>query len=102
MASLPSRLSITSDSDGTAFVVGVIDMHTAESLADHLASMGSDSSVVLDLSGVDFVDSAGLRTILVAHRALADVGQRLELANVSSAVGRLLEITGLDDHLDVS
>ena len=101
MDSQPSRLSID-DSPDRLKVVGVVDSHTAGQLRDAIQSHGhTDSDLVLDLADVDFIDSSGLRIIVNAHSELEAAGRRLVLTHTSPAVARLLEITGLHEHLHV-
>jgi stage II sporulation protein AA (anti-sigma F factor antagonist) len=58
------------------------------------------SSVVLDCSGVAFLDSAGLGTLLATRERAEDLGVRLTVANPSPVVRRVLELTGTTQLLD--
>jgi anti-anti-sigma factor len=51
--------------------------------------------VVLDLNGVTFIDSAGLRSLLTVFRELRAEGGAPTLAGVSHPVQRVLELSGL-------
>ena len=97
----PSSLDLV-DGPGAGVVVatGVIDSHTADRLLDHLGSVEA-SDVALDLAGVDFIDSSGLRAIILSHQRRVDAGGALRLVALCPASARLLEITGLDDHLNI-
>jgi anti-anti-sigma factor len=70
-------------------------------LADEIDTLVHDgvTDVVLVLSGLGFIDSSGLRVIITADRDLAAQDGRLVLRAPSDNVRRLLEITGLLDHL---
>jgi anti-sigma B factor antagonist len=57
--------------------------------------------LVLDLRDLRFVDSAGLRVILVAHERSQQRGQAFALSRGSAQVDRLLSIAGLDEHLRI-
>jgi anti-sigma B factor antagonist len=59
------------------------------------AAAGGALPVVLDLAGVAFVDSSGLRALIEAERAVRGQGGRLVIARPSPAVARLLDMTGL-------
>ena len=85
--------------DGGLTLAGEIDAHTAPALA--AAIDGLDGDVVLDLAGVDFVDSSGLRVLIDAHQSVDQRGDALSLENPSTAVRRLLEISGVDEYLNV-
>lgn len=97
--SAPTPLSLTRTDNGLA-ATGEIDAHTAPALAEAIAECEGDT-VVLDLSGVEFVDSSGLRVLIEAHQTAADAGSTFQLAHPSPAVTRLLEISGVSDYLNV-
>ena len=82
-------------------LTGELDPHTAPMLADEFDSLTGEGvrSVVLVLSGLGFIDSSGLRVVIAADRDLTELGGRLVLRSPSETVRRLLDITGLLDHL---
>jgi anti-anti-sigma factor len=100
MSAEATRLDLTDDVDGTLVLVGEIDSYTAPALAERLA--GDPEVHVIDLAGVTFIDSSGLRILVEAHRSRVDSDATLTLRSPSAAVQRLLEISGLSSHLDVS
>lgn len=99
MTGSENLLVITPTDDGFA-VEGEIDAHTAPSLAEAVAD-AQRPKLSIDLSGVGFIDSSGLRVLIEAHRRAADAGGSLHLTRPSDSVRRLLAISGLDDYLDV-
>ena len=50
----------------------------------------------LDLSAVDFLDSSGLRALLVVQQAVASAGRQVRVVGSTPMIDRLLEITGLE------
>jgi anti-sigma B factor antagonist len=95
-----TRLDVSKDVDGALILAGEIDSYTAPELSEHL---GADPPVeVVDVAGVTFIDSSGLRVLVEAHQTRAAAGSRLVLRAPSSAVQRLLEISGLAGHLNVA
>ena len=56
--------------------------------------------VVVDMTLVDFLDSAGLAALFGANRLLLD-GQRLALANVPRRMHRVLQLTAVTTLMDV-
>lgn len=84
-------------------LAGELDPHTAPllqgSIDDVLAAGATD--LVLELSGLGFVDSSGLRVLIAAQHQLAEHGGTLSLRSPSETVLRLLEITGLVDHITI-
>lgn len=77
---------------------GDIDLATAPQLRQDLveASASGSTLVVLDLEGVDFLDSVGLSVIVGGHKRLRHEGRLLHLAAPSTIVRRVLGITRLD------
>jgi anti-sigma B factor antagonist len=99
-------LDVTTDDTGTTVsVVGELDPHTVPELEGLLTELigatPTPPRVTLELSGVRFVDSSGLRVILSAREGLLQQDARLVLRSPSDAVLRLLEITDLLGRLDV-
>jgi anti-sigma B factor antagonist len=82
-------------------VVGEIDAHTAPAITEAVTQTTS-SSLEIDLSGVDFVDSSGLRALIEAHQRFESNGGSLTLVRPSSVVARLFDISGVGDYLNVS
>ncbi|MFD5270924.1 STAS domain-containing protein [Streptomyces sp. NPDC058335] len=52
--------------------------------------------IVVDLSGVTFMDSSGINVLVAAHRAISDTEGWLRIAAAQTAVLRVLHIVGLD------
>lgn len=100
MAPEEARLDLTTDVDGALVLAGEIDSYTAPELAGRLAE--HPPVEVVDVAGVTFIDSSGLRVIVEAHQARSASGSRLVLRSPSAPVQRLLEISGLVGHLDVT
>jgi anti-anti-sigma factor len=73
-------------------LVGELDIATAET-AEQALQQGFD---VLDLYGLEFMDSAGVRILLGICRARRDP---LVVRGVTRAVRRILDITGICDML---
>jgi anti-sigma B factor antagonist len=65
------------------------------------AEIGKAPLVVLDLDGLSFVDSTGLRVILLAHERSRELDQEFAITPGSPQVQRLLSITSVTDHLRV-
>ncbi|MDQ7005615.1 MAG: STAS domain-containing protein [Acidobacteriota bacterium] len=57
--------------------------------------------VIFDLSGVNFVDSAGLGELVACHRSLDQLGGRLVLAAPRGKVRDLIELTRIGELLPV-
>jgi anti-anti-sigma factor len=57
------------------------------------------AAIGLDLRGLDFIDSTGIGTVVVAHRICHQVGVRLRLTAVSAFAARILGVVGVDAAL---
>jgi anti-sigma B factor antagonist len=78
-------------------VSGEIDIRTAPELRDVLAGVldkGGDQ-VVVDLEGVEFLDSTALSVMVGAHKRLVRKGGTLHLVCTREPILRVLTVTGL-------
>lgn len=94
------------DSDGGAHVIAVrgeIHVTTAPRFAEHLtgAIESGKTAVVLDMTGVEFIDSTGLTVLLNGLRLVRQRHGRLALVCTNPTVLRLFQITNLDDTFDI-
>lgn len=99
----PTGFSISSEVDGDSrrqFVVrGELDLATAPELEEALVSaIEAGDEVVLDLRELEFMDSSGVRVLVVAHTRGAG---RFSLiaADPKSPVTKILAISGLEPEL---
>lgn len=90
--------------DGHTSVTGEVDAHTVDQLVRWLVSAraGGELQVELDLSGIRFVDSAGLQALVQQTHEFHRHGGRLRLTGVPAAIQRLVRIAALDDQLDIA
>jgi anti-anti-sigma factor len=99
----PLVIEVADEGADTVFVLrGELDPHTAPSLRkeiDRVLGRGR-ALLVLDLAGLTFIDSSGLRVIISAHKEAAERGGKLALRAPSQTTRRLLDITGLLDHIE--
>lgn len=95
-----NRLNIDRTGDGRFDVVGEIDAHSAPALAAALEESTADT-IVVDMSGVTFMDSSGLRVLLALAERSTTGGRSLRIAQPSRPIMRLFEISGLVDHFDI-
>jgi anti-sigma B factor antagonist len=90
------------DAVAVVAVAGAVDMLTAPRLAQAIRSALDEKPValIIDLTVVDFLASAGMQVIVAAHEdAGSDV--RLVVAANGPATSRPLRITGIADFIDV-
>jgi anti-anti-sigma factor len=94
------------DAGGRLVVVarGELDLATAPELESVvMPPLNEGGSVVLDLRGLGFMDSTGVRVIVAAHLAAEESGGDFAIVRTPAdgPVGRVLEISGLDGVIDV-
>lgn len=84
------------------FVRGEIDIATAGRLRDAIEPhMGPAQTIVLDLSGVEFMDSSALHVLIQARTTLTADRGSLILRNPSRAAHRVLTVGGANDLLEI-
>ena len=77
-------------------VRGEIDASNSHRFGERLAAAaGEHGGVALDLGGVEFLESSGLRALLRARQEAADAGHPVHVVAASAPVRRLFEIMGL-------
>lgn len=78
---------------------GRLDMKSTLLIDAPLAALTtSEDRVLIDLSGVDFIASIGIRLLITNAKAMAARGARLVLCNAQPLVGKTLETVGIQ-HL---
>lgn len=90
------------DSSGVVLALsGELDLATAPQLDRRLRDLGEPrpGRLLLDLRGLEFMDSVGLASIIRAQRSADAHGHRLSLRRGASQVERLIELSGVGDHL---
>lgn len=87
----------TFNDNGTTTVVvrGEIDMLTATLLEAALADIPTGRALLVDMAGVGFMDSSGLKVVMTESHRRRGAGGSLRVVNESMVVTRLLEISGL-------
>lgn len=83
---------------------GRLDGSTSATADQHLTQLANEAAagkIVLDLAGLDYMSSAGLRVLLMAAKRAKSNGSRLSLAAPQPAVGQVLEISGFASILEI-
>ena len=101
-----ANLDFETTLDGTVAVIaptGELDLSGAAVLEDELDRLAAEpelGTVVLDLRGLEFMDSSGLRLVVLADMRAREAGRRFALVKGAETVHRVLEITRMSDRLD--
>jgi anti-anti-sigma factor len=89
---------VTATDDGWLIASGELDMVTAPELEAALLEGDYDG---VDLDAVTFMDVSGLRVLLTAARRAQAMGRRFAVARPGPMIRRLLELTAIDQSLDI-
>jgi len=98
------RVSVTGgDSYTVVALAGESDVYTYDQLRGALeseAAMGV-ALLIVDLSGLEFMDSTGVRVLLDIRVMMKDRGGKLALAQPQHTVARMLNLVGADQLIPV-
>ena len=83
-------------------IVGRLDTITAPTLDKTInEDIGGTKNLVLDLKGLEYISSAGLRVLLSAQKKMQKIGS-MTVTNVCAEVMEVLEMTGFADILVIA
>jgi anti-sigma B factor antagonist len=103
MQAMDFKMEATENGDGSARLVlrGELDLASGPRVQAELTRLReAGDAVTLDLTHLDFMDSAGLVAILGSVQAARDAHSTLEVERqLRPAVARLFELTRTDDFL---
>ena len=100
------KLEFQTTRNGSVAIVrptGELDLSGATVLEAELDRLAEDpelASVVLDMRELEFMDSSGLRLVVVADMRAREAGRRFALVRGGETVHRVFEITRMSDRLD--
>ena len=93
-------LSIEQELTGDGYTicrpVGELDAFTVSQFRQALAEIASSSRLVIDMSGVPFVDSAGLGALIGGIRRAREMGGNVVVVCNRASLVRTLRTTGFD------
>lgn len=91
----------TVDDTAICRVQGDVDAANAATLRESLVALTVHPKVVLDFSGVPFIDSAGLGCLIAGARRIHAADGDVVLSSARRAVHRLLHTVGMDRVLPI-
>jgi len=97
-----TRLSLQTSLAGRTAVIalaGELDIAGAAALERELAGLDA-GAVVVDLRGLGFMDSSGLRALAVAAQRAKRAGHRFALVPGAAQVMRVFDVTRMRERLD--
>ena len=85
----------------TIEIVGRLDTITAPALDKTInEDIGDTQNLVLDVKGMEYISSAGLRVLLAAQKKMQKIGS-MKVVNVCEEVMEVFEMTGFADILEI-
>jgi len=95
-----SDLEMTQDREDGVLIYtlgGRLDSNTAKTLEETLKQEldGGCQAMLIDLAGLDYISSAGLRVVLLAAKRLRASEGRFGLSNLKGEIRQVFEISGL-------
>ena len=98
---MPYELKLATNRRGLASIVklaGTLDLHGTPDFDREIDRLlrGDTREILVDLRGIEFMDSLGLRSLVRAHRLALRAGVPLWLVRGGAPVTQVLRMTGLD------
>jgi len=87
----------------TLVLNGRLDTTTSSLLAEEITpeALAEINELVMDMAGIDYVSSAGLRIILDAQKKMNQKNGKMTLVKVNGPVMEVFEMTGFSDILTI-
>jgi anti-sigma B factor antagonist len=104
LSSSPFEVTIEQRGDAVHVVMsGELDISTAQRLEDDLKRVEADrpATTVLDLQQLSFMDSTGLRLLIMADARARAEDRRLVIVRGNEMVQRVMRLTRLDERLTI-
>jgi anti-sigma B factor antagonist len=100
-------LSVEVHESGEAIVISVegeLDLASAPQLEEAMAraERAGASQLVVDLGRLKFIDMAGVRVLIAAHRRAEEADRRLLLVDVPTQIWRVMALARVDDLLPLA
>jgi anti-anti-sigma factor len=90
---MDGRFRVTVEPGGVVRVAGELDMATADEFARALQGLGS---VTIECSKLTFLDSSGIKVLVLAHRRAVENGWGFSMVGLCGAPLRVLQVVELE------
>lgn len=94
---------IVSEAVLTAYVSGEIDHHSAKGIREAIDSAlatYSPDTLVMDVSGITFMDSSGLGLVLGRYTRTSEAGIKFSVSGASGRIEKMFDMAGLYRIID--
>ncbi len=86
------------------YLQGRLDVHLSADIEKEINKLIKDepnAHLLLNLSGVEYMSSSGLRIFVSTMRILKESNRKLKLCNMNSAVKKIFEVVELMDMFEI-
>ena len=85
----------------TIYLTGRLDTITSVKLTEDIDEIlaAGKTNLLLDLTRLEYISSAGLRVLLVAHKKTLALGTKLEITGANETIQEIFKITGFSGIL---
>lgn len=83
----------------TAYLSGEIDHHSATAIREKIdvaAERNMPSLLVLDFTGVNFMDSSGIGLVMGRYRNIVRRGAKLHITGTSPQIYKVMKLSGIE------
>ena len=81
-------------------ITGRLDTTTAPNLESVVNEVSADAKeLIFDMSGVEYISSAGIRVLLGAYKKMNSIQGRIRIEKVNDMVREVFDMTGLSEML---
>jgi anti-sigma B factor antagonist len=98
-------MKINKKQDGNSLKIeleGRLDTTTAPELDEAVkSSIDGVTDLVFDMTGLEYISSAGLRVLLSAQKAMGKVNGNMVVKNINDVIQEIFEVTGFIDIFTV-
>ena len=93
---------IENGSQVTVKITGDLDTNTkTEAEAVLVEEAKTHESLIIDMSGVNYISSAGIRVLRKTYMTLYKKGGKMKMQNITENVMSVLKMTGVDDMIEL-
>ncbi len=83
----------------TAYISGELDHHSARGIREDIdaaVEMNMPTLLILDFSGVNFMDSSGIGLVMGRYRLLSKTGASLHICGASPQIYKVFKLAGIE------
>ena len=98
-------MTITKKTEGQKLIVAVegwLDVASTAELEAYLTELGEVKELLLDFEKLEYISSAGVRTVITAYKRQKECGGSIAVIKVSDEVMDVFSMTGINRKIDIT